>query len=313
MNKIYIITVHKNPKQLKRLIEKLDDDKSQFYIHVDLKVNINLFLDEIQNSSVCFIEERVNCIWGDFSQVLATINLLKSATLKNDCNSRIFFLSGQDYPIKSLKDIDAYLQNNKGFEFISFDQVLFDKSNKLYINRVLNYALKRADAPKGFVYLEPILASGIKNFKLFIRYSLKGSIKFNDWSLFFRFKRGSIFKKHFKGSNWWSLNYETALKILKYVDLNKVALYRYYQYTSSSDEQFFHTILKELMLLDTSIKVKPALHFIDWEREGVELPVTFLKEDYHLLLQQPANILFARKFDNKVDEEILNLIDESIL
>ncbi|MEL0651247.1 hypothetical protein V6246_07405 [Algibacter sp. TI.3.09] len=95
MNKRYILTVHKNPKQLKRLIEKLDDKKSKFYIHVDLKVDIAIFLNQIQNSNVYFIEERVNCIWGDFSQVIATINLLKKVVLeKNIIGTKVFFLSG---------------------------------------------------------------------------------------------------------------------------------------------------------------------------------------------------------------------------
>ncbi|MEL0651246.1 beta-1,6-N-acetylglucosaminyltransferase [Algibacter sp. TI.3.09] len=215
--------------------------------------------------------------------------------------------------MKSLEDIDAYLIKNNKFEFISFDQVLYDKSNKLYQNRVLQYAIKPSDLSKGFIYLSPILCSGIKNFKLFIVLSLNGRIKFNNWPLFFRFRRNSLFKKHYKGSNWWGFNLQTTLKILKYIELNKRALYKYYKYTSSADEQFFHTILKELMLVDSTINVKPSVHFIDWERKGADLPVTFTTTDFNLLCRQPKNFLFARKFDLELDEEVLNLIDTTIL
>lgn len=36
MYKNYIILAHKNPQQIKHLIEKLNDDNSRFFIHVDL-------------------------------------------------------------------------------------------------------------------------------------------------------------------------------------------------------------------------------------------------------------------------------------
>jgi hypothetical protein len=62
---------------------------------------------------------------------------------------------------------------------------------------------------------------------------------------------------------------------------------------------------------DNSIKVKLNLHFIDWDRKDVSLPVTFKQEDIQLLLQQPEQKLFARKFDVNIDEHILNLLDEN--
>jgi hypothetical protein len=71
MKKVYIIQAHKNPEQLRRLIDVLHDDSSTFYIHIDLKSNIEHFIKLINRERVVFIKERVNCIYADYSQVLA--------------------------------------------------------------------------------------------------------------------------------------------------------------------------------------------------------------------------------------------------
>ena len=100
--------------------------------------------------------------------------------------------------------------------------------------------------------------------------------------------------------------------MLVFIEKNKDELYRYYKYTICADELFFHTLLKELMKNDHSIKIKSSLHYIDWQRKNVSLPVIFKVEDFNLLQGQSINFLFARKFDTDVDESILDLIDKKI-
>lgn len=313
MKKTYIIAVHKNPDQLKRLIEVLLDENSVFYIHVDLKIDVEIFTSKINFPKVYFIKERVNCIWGDFSQVIATINLLKNAILRKEPYSKILFLSGQDYPIQSLKEIDKYLYENKEYEFISFDEIPYNETNKLYVNRVLKYKINVVDEKVDFRLLSPILCSGFANLKLFISLVLRNKIKIYEILSFIRIGRKSIFQDHFKGSNWWAFNYSTAVKMLAYIEKNKTKLDKYYNYTLCADEQFFHTILKELMKIEDSIKIKSSLHHIDWQRKNVSLPVIFTAEDFNVLREKSSGFLFARKFDMDIDESILDLIDDSIL
>ena len=40
----YIILTHKSPTQLERLIAKLDDEEATFFVHIDLKTNIEQVL-----------------------------------------------------------------------------------------------------------------------------------------------------------------------------------------------------------------------------------------------------------------------------
>ncbi|WP_159947789.1 beta-1,6-N-acetylglucosaminyltransferase [Polaribacter septentrionalilitoris] len=304
MIKKYIITVHTNPNHLKRLINKLNDKNSEFYIHLDLKSEINHFKKIVKLPNVVFIEKRVKCIWGDISQVMATINLLKRAIHNKKENSIIIFLSGQDYPIKSLSFIDKYIQENNKNEFI--DMMPF-KNSIIYNQRVNQYKINNSEKRMDFVYLSPILSSGLKNFKLFIKLILKKKIDIIEALRFVKRKRVSIFKKHYKGSNWFALQYDTVREVLNYIEVNENKLFKYYKYTACADEQFFHTILNEISSRKKTLNFSSSLHFVDWNRKNVPLPVTFTVDDINLLLNQPKGKLFARKFNE--DDELLNLLD----
>jgi hypothetical protein len=59
IEKNYIVIAHNNPIQLLRLIQRLDDGFSKFYIHIDLKTPINQFEELEKNSNVHFVRDRI--------------------------------------------------------------------------------------------------------------------------------------------------------------------------------------------------------------------------------------------------------------
>ncbi len=313
MDKKYIVTAHEYPEQLKRLIDRLKDEKSSFYIHIDLKSDLSHFTSLIKYKNVSFIEDRVDCIWGDLSQVIATINLLKVATKDMTNNSKVIFLSGQDYPIKSLEHIDYYLDSHKEYDFIDYDMSPIPKDSDIYRTRVKKYKINLSSQREDFVIVDSILSFNLSNLKNIIHLLGNNKIKLKDFFILFNIKRKSIFKEHYKGTNWFCFNLTTVEKIMKYVNQNKEKLFAYYKYTLCADEQIFHTILNEIMKKDKTIKLKPNIHFVDWSKKNVPLPVTFSKKDLDLLLNQPEHKLFARKFCLDMDSEILDLIDKNIV
>ena len=117
MKKNYLILSHKNPQQVCRLINRLDDGTSEFFVHVDLKSNLEEFeiLNSLKNTKI--IPEREKCIWGDFSIVRATLHLLENS-IKHGNKGFTILLSGQDYPIKSNQFINSFLANHIDFNFI---------------------------------------------------------------------------------------------------------------------------------------------------------------------------------------------------
>lgn len=299
MTYIYLINAHRNPEQLKRLIETLNTDNSKFYIHIDLKSNLNDFTGIIKGENIIFIEKRVNCIWGDFSQVRATLNLVEAALL-NDSDSYFVFLSGQCYPIKPIKSIHQFLEKNKLDNFIDIDKAT-DVWSKEECDRRFNlYRVNKSGERNDYSMIKP--ASVKKIFKLLI----KNKIDFST-----SIEMLSEKKKPFEmygGSSWWAMNFNTLSKVQQYVNNNELS---FFKYTTCSDEVFFQSILKELIKNGEKINHQRSLTYVNWEREEcIDSPVTFKYDDFSELTGQPESKLFARKFDNGYDEKILSMLDE---
>lgn len=313
--KNYIIQAHKNPKQLKRLIDKLNDDSSSFYIHIDLKSDIIPFKNIINYSNVFFIKERVNCIWADYSQVVATLNLIKNV-LNNAKDGHIIFLSGQDYPIKSLNHIDRFLLENKEYDFIEFDSFTEPVSlnQEEFYERIRKYKINLSDKRGDFTIISPLSESNYLEIISYLKLILKRKIKLTDLLYKYKNSRNSnILKEHFRGSNWWCLTYNTTKNIYEYYTNNKIEIDNYYKDTYCADEQFFHTILKNVIGTNKNSNVKGYLHYVDFSRKNVPVPVLFTKNDIDVLLNQPEGKLFARKFDYDIDLAVFDLIDKNII
>lgn len=308
--KTYLIQAHKNPKQLKRLIECLDDSISEFYIHIDLKSNFSSFKEIINKPNVFFIDNRVDCIWGDYSQVQATLNLLQNALSNPQKEGHLIFLSGQDYPIKPLHDFDEFLKIYGDHEFISYSFNPIPLESEIFIERIEKYKINLSSERGDFLLLPPFFKCSFKDKRAYVKHLVKGRIHFNEFISIFINKREALFDFYYKGSQWWCLKSSTALQILNYYLNDKEKIDTYFKYTFCPDELFFHTIIKKIMQNDNSIKIMPNLHFIDWNRSGVTLPVTFQEADFDILFKQPDNKMFARKFDIECCERILDLIDE---
>lgn len=110
MNKkdAYLILAHRNDYLFNTLIELLDNENNDIYIHMDKKtknINEELLKNKVKKSNIYFVN-RIKCNWGGFSLVKAELNLLEEAT-KN--NYRYYhLLSGQDLPIKSQNEIYVF-------------------------------------------------------------------------------------------------------------------------------------------------------------------------------------------------------------
>lgn len=117
-----LILCHKNSEQINLLINSLQDDDFDFYIHPDKR----MLADKIVKHSNIFIispEERIKVYWGRISEVDATLKLLRLAN-KEKRYEYFFLLSGQDLPIKSVKFIKRYIADNIGYNFIDVTKTI---------------------------------------------------------------------------------------------------------------------------------------------------------------------------------------------
>ena len=77
-NICYLILCHKNPENVKKIIDFLYADDAFFAIHVDEKSNEDFTIIK-EDNHIKFVRNRISTTWGNISVVDAVISLSKFA------------------------------------------------------------------------------------------------------------------------------------------------------------------------------------------------------------------------------------------
>lgn len=293
MKKAYIIMVHKNPLQVCRLVSRLNDGFSDFFIHIDKTAAIAPFEIIKEISQVVQFVERADSKWGGFGFVQASLNGLKAVRDSNKHFDRIFLLSGQDYPIKSNDYINDFLEKYPKSVFIEYFPIP-------------DYQ-KWKGKDRGGLYRVDKFYFGLK------WHEILQSKAINFLSAYIPFLRRKTPNgmKPFAGSAWWSVDLYAINYILDY-DKNHPEYRAFHQSTFVPDELFMQMIVgnsKDEVLLKSLENDNRRLTI--WENAAAAHPNTLKANDFAAI--QVSDQLFARKFDEKADTEILDLIDSKIL
>lgn len=296
----YLIMAHNEPYVLERLLGLIDDERNDIFIHIDKKCNEitkNMVRSAIKISSVYFLEPRQNIRWGGFTQVKCEISLIELA-LKQGQYEYYHILSGADLPIKNQDYIHKFFEDNKGKEFIGFNN--FDKERKK-----ISY----------FYFLQEVAPRSKKGNSLKVRYN-------NFLHVFFRvidrllilFQRIVNMNrlKNFngivcRGANWVSITNNLVADLIS----DKDEILSMYKYTAYPDEIFIQTYAYNSKYRDKIYNLKDeysgCLRYIDWTRGW---PYTFRHDDFNEIIN--SDKLFARKFNSKVDSKIIDEIYKTI-
>lgn len=227
-------------------------------------------------------------IGGGYSQVLATLELMKETEKRSVVFSFYHFISGQDYPLVNNETFDRFFEKYKDNSFVEIDDRPYTERYDLYhLNDVVNVL--------SFPYnkIEGALAKLQKVVNRLVR--LRESVGF----------------KIYKGSNWWSINKDMFDYIKLFLRENKDYIGRF-RHTSCCDEIFFHTIMfnsawKKSIVTDN-------LRYVDWHRKykNETLPRVLDETDYERIINTSS--FFCRKIDpvisSKLKDKILKRIEE---
>ena len=307
----YILLAHQHPLQIARLVKALTTPNTFFYIHIDQKINDEPFRQALAGHKAChWLQSRQRCTWGDSSIVKASLAALQVVVAEKK-EGYCVLLSGQDYPLRSNNEIEAYLQKREGTCFIETYPMPHerwpDSRERLY-----HYKFDLS-TEKGHSLLIPSLFS--KDF-----YTDFGKHARNCWLLLaikktlplvlFKKRKFPPYCKPYGGSQWWAIPVEMAAAILDFLRRHPGYL-PYFNHSLVPDETFFHTIIMHL-LKERGQQPADPITYADWGRQDVPLPVTFTSVDCVHLQNQPEGMLLARKFDETVDTEILDCIDKQL-
>lgn len=293
----YIILAHKLPGQLLRLINRLNTADSAFFIHIDKKVDKQLFKqikESFSNFSNVVFVKRYKSKWGQMGIVQGTLSGLREIARSQMQYDYVCLLSGQCYPIKSPETIRSFLSENKGNSFIDFRPITADQNQNReeryiywhYFFRNFHLVFPRE---KMFDHRLPDLVWR-KLVKLF-PFRRKLPLGYNPYW----------------GYQWWCLTGACADYIVNFLEENP-SFEKFFKRVWCPDEFFFQIILKNSPFAETL--QNHCLTYVDFSQKKSHHPATLGTTDFDKFMA--SDKLFARKFDSSLDPQILDLIDQSI-
>lgn len=276
-----LILAHKSVWQVERLVNRLSES-FDIYIHADRKWNLdtNVFSSY---PNVHFVK-RHEVHWGSYLQINATMELFKAAWKQQ--YDYYLLISGQDLPIKSNMEIKDFLIQNQDVNFVNFDSLprpdWADQNGGF--DRIDYYHGIHFEA-RNMGMLKRKLYTAVRKFQ--IRTGLK---------------RKLYHIKYYGGWNWLNINKEAMNQIFKFLEEHPHYL-KTFKYTHSGDEIWAQTILANRI---TNIE-SDSLRYTRWEQKTAH-PVVLKLEDLDSIMG--SNNLFARKFDEDIDKDIIEKIYE---
>lgn len=288
MRHAILILGHGSYNIIEKCLEVLDSNNIDFYIHVNkLSKTDPSYLEHITKKSKVVLIERMEMYWGSYRMSECELKLL--ATAAQVGYDYYHFISGQDLPLVTPKELDTFFTQNAGKEFV----------RKYFRGELHEKNLWRIK------YRYPLIPLFHKtNNKI-----LNGIQKL----LFMRLIRAPRKKKLetfqeqiplFLCDPWWSITSNLANYILE----NKKFITEYFLEDSfAPDELYMLSMLMhnpELARYQTDENTR----YLDWKRGH---PYVWRIEDYEELSR--AKAIFARKFDVNQSAELIEMLVNDLM
>lgn len=287
MRHAYLIMAHNEFDILEKLLRLLDDERNDFYIHIDKKVSDFPFerFRTIPAKSAVYFTPRLDVRWADFSLTECQLIMLREA---RKVGYRYYhLLSGVDLPLKDNDAIHAFFEQHDGREFVHFCSEEQTEAIRFHVEYYHFRRLMRA--PGKLERAAGYALTGAS--RLLYGLGLK-----RKWPVNIRLAYGS---------NWCSITDELAAYILEKEDWVR----KHFRLTCISDELYIQTLVensdfrRRLYHSEKDDSNLANVRCIDWKRGN---PYVFRSGDFDELIASPC--LFARKFSGKVDGEIIERI-----
>lgn len=307
----YLITAYKDEKQLARLVEALMCDETDFYIHIDKKVNEVSFKQAIGQIAqrkaigVYFIEaeERVRVCWGGYSQVKAQLALMKKMLSEKKSYDWCINLTGTDYPIMSNEQIKEFLQKQNGCPVIKgyqIDRLYGTESEEGAKDRVRKYWFYDVEP----VFLRRVISKIASVVQKILKINRKPGLEQMPWKFCY-------------GSEYWALPFLVLKEVYQKYTQDK-ELQKILKTVFIPSEFWVHTVLMSSDIL--SEQEKEEIRFPGNRYDGlgsVALLHYFVygsgikvlnMEDYETI--RNSGKMFMRKAQTGISDELLEKIQK---
>lgn len=301
MRIVYIIISHTNHEQTLRLFNRLNKDGVSFVFHISTTCDPGYFEEvysALKDRPNCYFAERAAVIWGNFGDVQGALNAIETIHAEQLDYEYAVLLSGQCYPLKKHEVICQTLEKYKGKQLVEYTP--FNETGNDYLVRIV----PRHFWIGGRHFWYP--HQGGRNKLLTTLLDL----------LIYPFvpERKPIPQGYllFKGSLWWNLTKDCVEYLYQHAHSEDGQdLIKFLKKTLHAGETYFQTVLMNSEYKDNIIN--KDLRFILWEGMygNTSRPNILTTDNFDDIVS--SECLFGRKFDMRVDPNILNMIDESLL
>lgn len=295
----YIILAHKLPGQLVRLVRKLNSDSASFFIHVDKKADAEIFRKmtaPLSKDENIYFLDRQPIYYGDFNHVKVTLDGIRKILELELHYDYVILLSGQDYPIKSNRQIQHALQDSGEQSFMEYFSLPSErwKDENGGLDRIIYWHLNW----RGWEFA-PLKKNRFSRL-------VPDRVWFTLERLFpmQRNLPGSFSK--YGGSAYWCLTRECIEYLDDFVQQNGDFV-KFFKHVKIACEIFFQTVLMNSPQRNKLIN--DNLRYINWPPFSRHPPI-LRKQDFEGFMN--SDKLFARKFDITIDAEVLDMIDREI-
>lgn len=199
-------------------------------------------------------------------------------------------LSGSDLLLTNNKEFDNFFEQNKGREFIDYDDDTLEHNPEIsrrtrYYHFLQNYRKRYQQKWKNTFFTT--IERGLLAAQILLHVNRTKNL---DWNIRY-------------GSNWISITDDLIKTILS----NTEKIYTIFHCTNCADELFVQTVAYNCGFKD---KIYPNgnMRYIDWGRRDGSSPYTFRLVDYDEIMS--SGKLIARKFSENVDQDVIHKVFE---
>ena len=285
----YLLIVHKDPVQVRKLLRTLDDERNLIVVHCDKKMDaddVDAISSAVMRHAELEVFQEFDVLWGGYTLVEAELALLRRA-LGRGC-SYYHLLSGECLPLRTQDEIHGFFDAS-GKEFIACNprfewEATFDARLRQHHlqNRNLSVLTKMAD--KALVFAQRLVR--VNYLDPDIRYGY--------------------------GSQWFSVTDELTRDLISHEEWVR----EHFGRGLCSDELFLQSFALTFGYQDRLFRPFDAgdkwgnMRLVDWDRgEGIH-PYTLRSKDYDWAMG--TGMMFGRKFSDAVDSDMVDRVVEAV-
>ena len=284
MKQAYLITAYKDAASLVELAQMLAQS-GYVYVHVDKKSRTitDEHIEKLNHIPECVAVRKYDIKWGGFNHVRALLELVLMALANQDV-SYVHLLTGEDYPIVPLEELDRR----------------FSDSDRIYMSYI-----KPEDLPETvsvrYRYYNWFQDRNVKNKVLWMLQYF--TVQLQKVCGVFRQGIGE-FNRIYKGLVYISMPKDAAAYVIEYVAGHEEFWNDLYR-CQVPEEFFFQTLFMNSSKWSQRV-VDRELRYMDWSRGDGASPSYLITEDYEKVMK--SGCVFARKFHPETSRELRDRI-----